>query len=496
MTKETVGAGLRTLFEGGSVVGLSDVELLERFLKGNRPAAETAFKALVEWHGPMVRHVCREILGEANDADDAFQATFLVLARRARGLRKQSSLGPWLYGVAVRVARTARNRATRRRWREQPNLDVEPIVTNPNVDRLDEAFILHQEVGRLPEKYRTPLVLCYFEGLTHDQAASLLGWPVGTVRSRLARGRDLLRPRLTKRGLAPSTAILAAAKGAEVTSTLPATLVASTVQMALSAGTAGAVPVAVASIAAVTLREITIMKTSLVATSLVALTVLGTAGVEYVRGTAPVQVPEASKKSNPVEPTAEGSARTIPLQNNDDPFASKPAQRPPSHASVVLWARLNSASARLRAVESIRNSGRATYTELLEAQGNVDALKAELRAMADDLSDEVELLEALQKSRESDVEIARTQLGNAHDDMKMTKKLFEQKLLSTDEIRERQYHIDLKTVELARANAGLNEIRVRIKQATRRRDEALHYVELSDKLTARPKEPADSDVKK
>ena len=114
-----MGAGLRTLFEVGTVVGRSDGELLDLFLTAGGPAAELAFAALVERHGPMVWRVCRETLRESNDADDAFQATFLVLVRRAGAIRKRSSLGPWLHGVALRVARSARRCAMRRRDRER-----------------------------------------------------------------------------------------------------------------------------------------------------------------------------------------------------------------------------------------------------------------------------------------------------------------------------------------------------------------------------------------
>ena len=269
-TKTSVEAGLRTLFEVGTVVGRSDGELLDLFLTTGGPAAELAFAALVEWHGPMVWRVCRDVLRESNDADDAFQATFLILARRAGAIRKRSSLGPWLHGVALRVARSARSRAARRRDRERVAAGPGPEESMAHVDRLDEAPILHEEVGRLPEKYRAPLVLCYFQGLTHDQAASQLGWPVGTVRSRLAEARDRLRPRLLRRGVAPSVAILAASGRAEAAAAVPAALASATIRMAVRAGAAGTVPASVAALVGTTLREMTIMKTSMIATGLVA----------------------------------------------------------------------------------------------------------------------------------------------------------------------------------------------------------------------------------
>src|SRR5580693_1631708 len=129
-----------------------------------------------------------------------------------------------------------------------------------DVDRLDAAPILHEEVGRLPEKYRSPLVLCYFQGLTHDQAASQLGWPVGTVRSRLAEARVRLRPRLLRRGVAPSIAILAASGRAEAAAVVPTSPVSATIRMAVRAGAAGTVPASVAALVGTTLRGMTILK--------------------------------------------------------------------------------------------------------------------------------------------------------------------------------------------------------------------------------------------
>ena len=149
-----------------------------------------------------------------------------------------------------------------------------------HVDRLDAAPILHEEVGRLPEKYRAPLVLCYFQGLTHDQAASQLGWPVGTVRSRLAKARDRLRPRLLRRGVAPSVVILLASGRLEAAPAVPAVLIAATVGMAV--GAAGTVPASVAALVGTTLREMTIMKTSMIATGLVSVALASMAGVAYV----------------------------------------------------------------------------------------------------------------------------------------------------------------------------------------------------------------------
>jgi RNA polymerase sigma factor (sigma-70 family) len=207
---------LATLFGTGTCAGLTDGELLERFRTGRDEAGERAFEALVTRHGPMVLGICRNFVEDPTDAHDAFQAVFLILARRAGAIRKSESVGSWLYGVTVRVAARARATAIRRRIRERRVLAAASAVAlaggspeaspGHSVEHDDGVAVVHEEVVRLPERYRTPIVLCYFEGLTHDEAAARLSWPVGTVRSRLARARDRLRSRLTRRGVAaPST---------------------------------------------------------------------------------------------------------------------------------------------------------------------------------------------------------------------------------------------------------------------------------------------------
>ncbi len=202
---------LHQLLVRGSAVGLTDGQLLERFattLRGGNDAAEAAFETILSRHGATVLTVCRQVLGDAHAAEDAFQATFLVLVRRAASLRvrDQGSLGPWLYGVAYRTALKARKGAARRRIREQraamPEARAESIVAA--LERDDLGAALHQEVNRLPAKYRAAVILCYFEGRTHDEAAAVLRRPVGTVRSCLSRARNLLRGRLSRRGFAPA----------------------------------------------------------------------------------------------------------------------------------------------------------------------------------------------------------------------------------------------------------------------------------------------------
>jgi RNA polymerase sigma factor (sigma-70 family) len=204
---------IRILFGGGTTGGLTDGELLERFLAGDGQAAESAFAALVERHGPMVLRVARSMLRDPHDSEDAVQATFLVLARKAGSLRVVDSLGPWLHGVTCRVAARVRTAAIRRRSKERRAVEDTPTPSRDRADDLGSA--LDEEIGRLPDRYRAAVVLCLLEGLTQEQAAYRLGWPSGTVRSRLARGRELLRGRLIRRGLAPSAALLGACAATE-----------------------------------------------------------------------------------------------------------------------------------------------------------------------------------------------------------------------------------------------------------------------------------------
>jgi RNA polymerase sigma factor (sigma-70 family) len=185
---------------------LSDRQLLERFL-GRRDA--DAFAALVRRHGPAVLGVCRRALGNVHDAEDAFQATFLVLARNARSIVRQESLGSYLYGVAYRVSLKARANAVRRRRQEGQAALRAADRSADDATVEDLRPILDEEINRLPDKYRRPIVLCYFEGKTYQEAARLLGWPAGTAAARLARARALLRSRLAIRGLAPSVGALA-----------------------------------------------------------------------------------------------------------------------------------------------------------------------------------------------------------------------------------------------------------------------------------------------
>ena len=242
-TPSAASNALRTLFNLGVIGDLTDGQLLERFATRDGEAAELAFSAIVERHGPMVLRACRSVLDDPHDAQDAFQATFLVLSRRAEALWVRDSIGPWLFSVALRVSRHSRAAAARRRRHERRSAELAPrsVVDGHSVEADPSDSPLLAELDRLPARFRDPVVLCDLQGRSYDQAARHLGLPVGTLKSRLARGRSRLRDRL--RGLGHSPGL--AATGLR----LPSPLIDSTSSAALraSAGlaTAGTVPASV-----------------------------------------------------------------------------------------------------------------------------------------------------------------------------------------------------------------------------------------------------------
>ncbi|MFO0796289.1 MAG: sigma-70 family RNA polymerase sigma factor [Gemmataceae bacterium] len=195
----------------GAAEGPTDGELLAAFAATR---AEADFAQLLARHGRMVLGVCRRLLGNAADADDAFQAVFLVLSRRAAALRGVRSVAGWLHGTAVRVALKARTREARRRARERKAAQMRPADSPAAADWDDLAAVLDGELDRLGARYRDPVVLCCVEGRSREEAARLLGWPEGTVNGRLARAKALLRDRLARRGVGCSAAALTTLLGA------------------------------------------------------------------------------------------------------------------------------------------------------------------------------------------------------------------------------------------------------------------------------------------
>jgi RNA polymerase sigma factor (sigma-70 family) len=220
---------LRQLYLG-DVAALRDGQLLQRFADASD---EQAFAALVHRHGPLVLGVCRRILQNLHDAEDAFQATFLVLARRASAIRKPDSLASWLYEVAYRLARKMRADLSKRRQRETKVPPPAPVAPVDLTGR-ELQTILDEELHHLADKYRQPLLLCYLEGLTQEEAAGQLGWPRGTLKRRLERGREMLKGQLNRRGLGLGAAIAVTLPAGEALAIpVPLALRANTAQAAL-----------------------------------------------------------------------------------------------------------------------------------------------------------------------------------------------------------------------------------------------------------------------
>ena len=223
----------------------TDQELLRRFLDQHD---EPAFDALVRRHGPMVLDVCRGVLPNEADVEDAFQATFLILARKAGSIRKTASLASWLHGVAYRTAWKVRTDFARRRKYEDRAPPPAPDGTADDLAWREVRQILHQELNALSERFRAPLVLCYLEGRTQDEAAALLGLAKSTLKERLERGRALLRARLIRRGLGTAGLLILATWAATATAVPPA-LTAAAVRVAAHSASGGVVPASVLSLA-------------------------------------------------------------------------------------------------------------------------------------------------------------------------------------------------------------------------------------------------------
>ncbi len=311
----------------------TDEELLDRFVTRQE---EAAFAALVQRHGPMVLGVCRQLLFNRHDVEDAFQAVFLVLVSKAAAIRSRTLLAGWLYRVAYRVAMRARVHAARRHDREVQG--VETMAAKPDAETLDPQLrpLLHEELNRLPEKYRAPIVLCYFQGKTHEEAAQQLSWPIGTIKGRLARARELLRPRLARRGLTLSTTALACvltldtASAAVPTSLMHSTLKAALLVAAGQAATAGMVSVQAAALSQGVLRSMFLTKLTAVCAILFGVAVLGASAVLLA---------QPKPKEAEVRPQAEPQSAA-----KADEKKEKPKKQDEKDSKLILAARQRSAN--------------------------------------------------------------------------------------------------------------------------------------------------------
>src|SRR5262245_45380464 len=192
---------LRRTTESSALDDLSDAELLTRYQSSRD---EAAFAVIVRRHGPLVIAAARQLLTDPADVDDAFQAAWLMFVRESKSIRAGAALSGWLYRLAYRIAVRLRQRQDKRRELGEARAD------EPDLSWREACGILHEELDRLPDKFRLPLVLCYLDGRSRDEAAKQLGWTEGMVKGRLERGRDALRERLTRRGVTLSAGLLGA----------------------------------------------------------------------------------------------------------------------------------------------------------------------------------------------------------------------------------------------------------------------------------------------
>jgi RNA polymerase sigma factor (sigma-70 family) len=390
--------------------GLSDGELLERFLAQSDAAA---FAALVRRHGPTVLGVCQRILNNVHDAEDAFQATFLVLLRRARSIAKREAVGSWLYGVAYRVALKARAETVHRRRHEGQAAGLEQETAKRNGSWDDVRPIIDEEVNRLPDKYRRPIVLCYFEGKTYEEAAGLLGWPAGTASTRLARARELLRTRLTLRGLALSSSALATGL-TEGTAAAANILADSTVQAALRwaayPGVSGisshVIALTEGVVHAMLMRKIRTVAGVLLAVSLTfagagAIYRLGTTG-RAAAADPSIQAPEPSAGLLSGElPIGAGDDRAgpatdlaspleLPEQPSETPTGPPPrAIAPSGQGALPLHSRIGliNINRALKASKQFQSMQAGLRTQTKEAQREIETMKERLQKLEDEAGD-------------------------------------------------------------------------------------------------------------
>ncbi len=310
---------------------VSDATLLDRFVARRD---EAAFELLMWRHGAMVLGVCRNRLRDVHLAEDAFQATFLVLARKAGSVSNRTALGAWLYQVAYRVALRARTKAGGKAAREEADLDE--LASRVRSGPADDAALaelrplLHEEVSRLPAKYRAPVVLCYLEGKSNEEAARQLGWTKGTVSGRLARARELLRRRLERRGVTVAGTALAAVLFADPAA-LPAALVQSTVKASLlfaaGNGAAGAVSDHVTVLAEGVMKAMFLSKAKAVSAVLALACLLASGGVVTRNLLLAKPLPDDVKEAAPKPPAPDADERKEPARADEPKAPPKPEER-------------------------------------------------------------------------------------------------------------------------------------------------------------------------
>jgi RNA polymerase sigma factor (sigma-70 family) len=369
---------------------LTDGELLEQYLAGRD---ETAFEVLLRRHGAMVLGVCRRILRNEADAEDAFQATFLVFVRKASSIRSRGTVSNWLYGVAYNTALKAKAMNYKRHTKER---EAARVPTDKSVTEIwqDLQTLLDGELSRLPDKYRIPIVLCELEGKTIKEAARHLRWPQGTVATRLARGRAQLAKMMTKRGLTIASGIMAAAVSQGASSlSIRTPLMVSTVQAAtaVTAGqaAAGVISTKVAALSDLVVKTMLVTRLKTLAAVLLAITVLG-------GGTVLLTYPRLE-----AEPQADSQIASASASSPDDQRAKQGKAK--ENRDELKEAMDDDA----KAEEAQAKEAQAKEAQAKEAKTKEDAKKA--AEAADALSRKIEPQELL-----TDFLLARRALEEAH----------------------------------------------------------------------------------
>lgn len=355
--RSTLLAYLRRLGGAAALEG-SDAELLQRFAVHRN---EAAFVALLRRYGPLVWSVCRRVLAEEQAAEDAFQATFLVLVRKAQSVSKQASIRSWLYGVALRVALRARQQENVRRRREQETPSRPSGDTAVETSWQDVRPILDEEIQRLPEKYRLPIILCYLEGQTNDEAAKVLRCPRGTIATRLARARERLRFRLLRRGVTLSAGTLTAMlTDNALSASVPPLLLTSTAQAVLM----GAASVSITTLTEGVLHTMFLSKLKMASVFVLILVAISGAGVGayylHAQTTAPRSETPAKK---PAEPAP-------------DRPAAKAAEKEADTLTTLMQERLKLAQQEVEINQKLYQNARVDFEALVSA--SKDLLKARL----------------------------------------------------------------------------------------------------------------------
>jgi RNA polymerase sigma factor (sigma-70 family) len=469
--------------------GLTDADLLRRWVAHRD---EAAFEALLWRHAAAVLGVCRRVLHDAHEAEDAAQAAFLALARKARSIGRRQAVAAWLYTVAYRAALRARSRRPRA---AVPLHDLSALPARPAEDPAwrDLRPVLDEEISRLPDRFRAPFVLCHVEGRTNEEAARELGCPVGTVLSRLARARQRLRARLTRRGVTLTAAALTAALAGEaaeaaVPGVLVRTAVAAAALAAAGKGVAGVVSTEVIALAEGVVRAMLLTKVKTAVVVGLGLALLGGGGgvltyrtVAGEPGAAP-QEPAARTQSARPAPADEDKLKTLLAQKEkevrvlqdrvkvlEDSLqkttrelqqqreqaqrfqASADAYRNEALVRIEREAR-QAAEERGRAAEPGR--GRPGMPGAGPAPDDPNRITAEHAAQAEQARDEVELLEA-------QLAIKRAQLDAASRPLELLERAMRSGQAPASEVAAQRGQMEIKAAEL-------REAEVRLAQAKRR----------------------------